>query len=57
LQREVLENVTWGHEASHFAAHAWDGELDAISKPIGYAKSRSRSHNVVIRVYDAAQYN
>ena len=27
---------------------------DASSKPIGYAKFFSRSHNAVIRVYDEA---
>jgi hypothetical protein len=30
------------------------GEPDAGSKAIGYAKFFSRSHNAVIRVYDAA---
>jgi hypothetical protein len=30
----------------------WYGEPDAISNAIGYAKSRSRSHDAVIRVYD-----
>jgi hypothetical protein len=30
------------------------GEPDAISNAIDYAKFRSRSHRVVIRVYDAA---
>jgi len=29
-------------------------EPDAIGIPIGYAKHRSRSHNAVISVYDAA---
>jgi hypothetical protein len=29
------------------------GEPDAIRNAIGYAKFRSRSHNAVIRVYDA----
>ena len=28
------------------------GEPDGVSKAIGYAKFRSRSHNAVIRVYD-----
>jgi hypothetical protein len=32
----------------------WHGEPDAISYAIGYAKHRSRSHDAVIRVYDAA---
>jgi len=32
----------------------WYGELNAISDAIGYAKFYSRSHNVGIRVYDAA---
>ena len=32
----------------------WYGEPDAISNAIGYAKFYSRSHNAVIRVYDAA---
>ena len=32
----------------------WDAEPDAVSNEIGYAKFRSRSHDAVIRVYDAA---
>jgi hypothetical protein len=32
----------------------WYGEPNAISNAIGYAKHRSRSHDAVIRVYDAA---
>jgi len=32
----------------------WYGEPNAISNAIGYAKHRSRSHNAVICVYDAA---
>ena len=32
----------------------WDGEPNAISNGIGYAKFRSRSRDAVIRVYDAA---
>ena len=32
----------------------WDGEPDAISTAIDYAKFRSRSHRAVIRVYDDA---
>jgi hypothetical protein len=32
----------------------WYGEPDAVSNAIGYAKHRSRSHDAVIRVYDAA---
>ena len=32
----------------------WYGEPDATSSAIGYAKSYSRSHDVVIRVYDDA---
>jgi hypothetical protein len=32
----------------------WYGEPNAISNAIGYAKVRSRSHDAVIRVYDAA---
>ena len=31
----------------------WYGEPDAISNAIGYAKFYSRSHDAVIRVYDA----
>jgi len=31
----------------------WYGEPNAISNAIGYAKFRSRSHDAVIRVYDA----
>jgi hypothetical protein len=31
----------------------WYGQPDAISNAIGYAKSFSRSHDAVIRVYDA----
>ncbi len=30
------------------------GEPDRVSKAIGYAKFRSRSHDAVIRVYDKA---
>ena len=32
----------------------WYGEPNAISNAVGYAKHRSRSHDTVIRVYDAA---
>ena len=32
----------------------WYGETDAVSNAIGYAKHRSRSHDAVILVYDAA---
>jgi hypothetical protein len=32
----------------------WYGEPNAISNAIGYAKFYSRSHDVVFRVYDAA---
>lgn len=32
----------------------WYGEPNAIVNAIGYAKHRSRSHDVVIRVYDEA---
>ena len=32
----------------------WYGEPDAISNAIGYAKFFSRSHDAVIRVYNAA---
>jgi hypothetical protein len=32
----------------------WSGEPDAINNEIGYAKFFSRSHDSVIRVYDAA---
>jgi hypothetical protein len=31
-----------------------DGEPNAISNAVGYAQHRSRSHDSVIRVYDAA---
>ena len=31
----------------------WYGEPSAVSNAIGYAKHRSRSHDAVIRVYDA----
>jgi len=30
------------------------GELNAVSNAVDYAKHRSRSHDAVIRVYDAA---
>jgi hypothetical protein len=33
----------------------WYGEPDAISNAIGYAKFYSRSHHIVIRVYDERQ--
>jgi hypothetical protein len=32
----------------------WYGEPDAVGNAIGYAKSYSRSHDAVIRVYDQA---
>jgi hypothetical protein len=32
----------------------WYGEPNAVSNAIGYAMYRSRSHNAVVRVYDAA---
>jgi hypothetical protein len=32
----------------------WYAEPNAITNAIGYAKFRSRSHDAVIRVYDAA---
>ena len=32
----------------------WYGESNAISNAIGYAQHYSRSHDAVIRVYDAA---
>jgi len=32
----------------------WYGEPNAISNAIGFAKFFSRSHDAVIRVYDAA---
>jgi hypothetical protein len=32
----------------------WYGEPNAINNEIGYAKFRSRSHDAVIRVYNAA---
>jgi hypothetical protein len=32
----------------------WYGEPNAITNAIGYAEFFSRSHNAVIRVYDAA---
>ncbi len=32
----------------------WYAEPNAVSHAIGYATHRSRSHNAVIRVYDAA---
>jgi hypothetical protein len=32
----------------------WYGEPNAASNAIGYAEHFSRSHNAVIRVYDAA---
>jgi len=38
----------------HSVGCATDGEPNAVSNAIGYAKFRSRSHDVVIRVYEAA---
>ena len=32
----------------------WYGQPNAVSNAIDYAKPRSRSHDAVIRVYDAA---
>ena len=34
----------------------WYGEPNAISNAIGYAKFRSRSHDAVIRVFDASAF-
>src|SRR5205823_2416274 len=34
----------------------WYGEPDATANAISYAKSRSRSHDAVIRVYDEVGY-
>jgi hypothetical protein len=34
--------------------HSWDGEPNAVSNAIGYAKFRSRADDAVLRVYDAA---
>jgi hypothetical protein len=34
-------------------ARLWYAEPNAITNAIDYAKHRSRSHNAVIRVYDA----
>jgi hypothetical protein len=31
----------------------WYGEPNAVSNAVGYAMHRSRSHDAVIRVYDA----
>jgi len=32
----------------------WYGDPNAVSNAVGYAEHRSRSHDAVIRVYDAA---
>ncbi len=32
----------------------WYRELNAVSNAIGYATHRSRSHDALIRIYDAA---
>jgi hypothetical protein len=32
----------------------WYGDANAVANAIGYAEHYSRSHNAVIRVYDAA---
>jgi len=32
----------------------WYGDANAVANAIGYAKHYSRSHDAVIRVYDAA---
>ena len=32
----------------------WYGEPNAVGNAVGYAMHRSRSHDAVIRVYDAA---
>ena len=40
-------------DALPFGRH-WCGEPNAISNAVDYAKFRSRSHDAVIRVYDAA---
>jgi hypothetical protein len=48
------------HRSVDLISHAlpfdrlWYGEPNAINNAIGYAMHRSRSHDAVIRVYDAA---
>jgi len=51
--RKDKRGVTLISDALPFG-RLWYGEPDAISNAIGYAKHRSRSHDGVIRVYDAA---
>jgi hypothetical protein len=50
--RKDYRGVTLISDAPPFG-RLWYGEPNAVSNAIGYAKFRSRSHNAVIRVYDA----
>jgi hypothetical protein len=46
-----------GTQGIPFRSASWDGEPDAISNAIGYARFYSRSHDAVIRVCDEAANN
>jgi hypothetical protein len=45
--------MTHGHDGCHSVGCGY-GEPNAIASAIGYAQFYSRSHDAVIRVYDAA---
>ena len=51
--RKDKRNVDLISDALPFG-RLWYGGPNAISKAIGYAQHRSRSHDTVIHVYDAA---
>ncbi len=40
--------------SQHVYGRLWHGKPNAVSNAMGYAKFYSRSHDAVIRVYDAA---
>jgi hypothetical protein len=56
----LRSQLRWQRLAAHLISDVlpfgrlWYGEPNAVANAIGYAKHRSRSHNAVIRVYDAA---
>jgi len=51
--REDKRGVTLTSDALPFG-RLWYGEPNAVSNAIGCATHRSRSHDVVIRIYDDA---
>jgi hypothetical protein len=59
--QKLFQRVDQGFAVTPFRAtsdalpfgHLWYGESDAVGNAIGYAKFCSRSHDAVIRLYDA----